>query len=134
MKNYNEISSENQVEKPNSWISRFRNPAMLFLVALWVAAACLLVVVAIVGLVFNVDLSGTLAYATWGLMQLVLLTLVIYIAWKVKLWIEEQTGNRTSSKTELSALHEDIAMIRRIVEETRERVERVEKILEDVSE
>ena len=134
MKTVDKTSSDNRQTYPDSNISRLKNPVILFLVAIWVAAISLLVVVLVVGLIFNMDLSGTIGAATWGFMNLVLLSLVIYIAWRVKVWIEGLTRERSPSTPELSALKDDISEIRRMIGETSEKVDRIEKILKEVTE
>ncbi len=111
-----------------------KNSVTLFIAAMWVAVACLFGIIILVGIIFRIDMTGILAYGLWGIFQLILLSLVIYIAWRVKLWIELQVSANASGKTDMSAIRDEIIAIRRTVEETHEKVERLEKMLDEVSE
>ena len=100
----------------------------LFLKALWGAVIALLVISLIAGLIGGSKFWNTmLAGSVWVVIQLGVLTLLLIIVVRFKEWIEGQVKSVADRGNELQALQ-------RSMERIETKVERIEKILTEVSE
>ncbi|MCE5339140.1 MAG: hypothetical protein LLF90_10715 [Methanomicrobiaceae archaeon] len=100
----------------------------LFLKALWGAVIALLVISLLAGLIGGSKFWNTmLAGSVWVIIQLGVLTLLLIIVVRFKEWIEGQVKSVADRGNELQALQQSMERI-----ETK--VDRIEKILTEVSE
>lgn len=100
----------------------------LFLKALWGAVIALLVISLIAGLIGGSKFWNTmLAGSVWVIIQLGVLTLLLIIVVRLKEWIEGQVKSVADRGNDLQALQ-------RSMERIETKVERIEKILTEVSE
>ena len=100
----------------------------LFLKALWGAVIALLVISLFAGLIGGSKFWNTmLAGSVWVIIQLGVLTLLLIIVVRLKEWIEGQVKSVADRGNELQALQ-------RSMERIETKVERIEKILTEVSE
>lgn len=100
----------------------------LFLKALWGAVIALLVISLLAGLIGGSKFWNTmLAGSVWVIIQLGVLTLLLIIVVRLKEWIEGQVKSVADRGNELQALQ-------RSMERIETKVERIEKILTEVSE
>lgn len=100
----------------------------LFLKALWGAVIALLVISLLAGLIGGSKFWNTmLAGSVWVVIQLGVLTLLLIIVVRLKEWIEGQVKSVADRGNDLQALQ-------RSMERIETKVERIEKILTEVSE
>ncbi|MBP7411997.1 MAG: hypothetical protein KA818_10785 [Methanoculleus sp.] len=100
----------------------------LFLKALWGAVIALLVISLLAGLIGGSKFWNTmLAGSVWVIIQLGVLTLLLIIVVRLKEWIEGQVKSVADRGNDLQALQ-------RSMERIETKVERIEKILTEVSE
>lgn len=100
----------------------------LFLKALWGAVIAMLVISLLAGLIGGSKFWNTmLAGSVWVVIQLGVLTLLLIIVVRLKEWIEGQVKSVADRGNELQALQ-------RSMERIETKVERIEKILTEVSE
>ncbi len=101
---------------------------MFYLKVLWGAVIALLVISLLAGLIGGSKFWNTmLAGSVWVIIQLGVLTLLLIIVVRLKEWIEGQVKSVADRGNELQALQQSMERI-----ETK--VDRIEKILTEVSE
>ncbi len=103
----------------------------LFLKALWGAVITLLVISLIAGLIGGSKFWNTmLAGSVWVIIQLGILTLLLIIVVRIKEWIEGQVANVAEQK----GAGTELQMLRQSMERIEEKVDRIEKVLDGISE
>ena len=101
---------------------------MFYLKVLWGAVIALLVISLLAGLIGGSKFWNTmLAGSVWVIIQLGVLTLLLIIVVRLKEWIEGQVKSVADRGNELQALQQSM-------ERNETKVDRIEKILTEVSE
>lgn len=101
----------------------------LYLKALWGAVIAMLVISLIIGAVAGTNSWNTvLAGSLWIIVQLAILTLLLIIVVRLKEWVEAQVANVANRKDG------EQEVLRQSLERIEAKVDRIEKILAEVSE
>ena len=98
------------------------------------AVIFLLTLIGIVGYIFALDIRTPLFGSVYVILQLAILSLVIYIVIKAKEWIEKYLDALTEKPTEISDIRETATQLRISIDAIGKKIDNIEKILENVSE
>ncbi|HOI58654.1 MAG: hypothetical protein PHT97_04695 [Methanoculleus sp.] len=106
----------------------------LYLKALWGAVIVLLVISSLVaGLLGGSNsLNAVLAGSAYVIINLGILTLLLIIVVRLKEWIEDQIASAAGQKS--GAAGGELQMLRQSVERIEAKVDRIEKVLDGISE
>ncbi len=107
----------------------------LYLKVLWGAVIALLVISLLAGLIGGSDSWLTmLAGSVWVIELLTVLTLLFIIVVRLKEWIEGQVGNIADQKSAMAGADTELQMLRQSLERIETKVDRIEKVLDGISE